>query len=140
MNIPDDQLLQLLLLANAVLLAAAAVALGRFCRRFERMTHFWQSPTGAAIADKASQHERQQLLVNLRLERQLSGLRDKIDVLANAEPNANLAPQQLPIDNAIRMAKNGASIEELTRTCGLNIGEARLMQKLHREVAQVEAH
>lgn len=140
MNIPDDQLLQLLLLANAVLLAAAAIAVGRFCSRFERMTRFWQSPTGAAIADKASQQERHQLLVNLRLEKQLCGLQDKIDALADAEQSANLRPQQLPIDNAIRMAKNGASIDELTRTCGLNIGEARLMQKLHRETAQLDTH
>ena len=140
MNIPDDQFLQLLLLANAILLTAAAIAVGRFCWRFERMTRFWRSPTGAAIADKAGQHERQQMLVNLRLERQLSGLQEKIDGLADVKPNANPSMQQLPIDNAIRMARNGASVEELTRTCGLNIGEARLMQKLHRESAQVNAH
>ena len=140
MNIPDDQFLQLLLVANAILLALAAIAVGRFCWRFERMTRFWHSPTGAAIADKAAQHERQQILVNLRLERQLSGLQEKIDALAEVQPGQNAARQQLPIDNAIRMAKNGASIEELTRTCGLNIGEARLMQKLHRETVRVDAH
>ena len=140
MNIPDDQFLQLLLLANAILLTVASIAVGRFCLRFERMTRFWHSPTGAAIADKAAQHERQHILVNLRLENQLSGLQEKIDALADVKPGVNSAPHQLPIDNAIRMAKNGASIEELTRTCGLNIGEARLMQKLHREVAQVNAH
>ena len=138
MNIPDDQFLQLLLLANAILLAVAAIAIGRFCWRFERMTRFWHSPTGAAIADKAAQHERQQILVNLRLERQLSGLQEKIDALADVKPGTTTAPQPLPIDNAIRMARNGASIEELTRSCGLNIGEARLMQKLHREAAQVD--
>jgi hypothetical protein len=31
----------------------------------------------------------------------------------------------------MRMAKLGASIDDLTRNCGLNIGEAQLMQKLH---------
>lgn len=140
MNIPDDQFLQFLIVANAVLLAAGAIAVGRFCWRFERMTRFWHSPTGAAIADKAAQHERQQILAVLRLERQLAGLQQKIETLADVKPSVNAAPQQLPIDNAIRMAKNGASIEELTRTCGLNIGEARLMQKLHREVAEVNAY
>ena len=41
------------------------------------------------------------------------------------------APIQLPIDNAIRMAKQGASVADLTRSCGLNLGEAELMKKLH---------
>jgi len=38
---------------------------------------------------------------------------------------------RLPIENAVRMAKHGASIEDLMRSCGLNIGEAQLMRKLH---------
>jgi len=29
------------------------------------------------------------------------------------------------------MARLGASVEELAKSCGLNIGEAHLMQKLH---------
>ena len=45
------------------------------------------------------------------------------------EPNDG--ESRLPIENAVRMAKHGASIEELVRGCGLNIGEAQLMRKLH---------
>ena len=44
----------------------------------------------------------------------------------------------LPIENAVRMARHGASIDELVRNCGLNIGEARLMQKLHSKAAAAQ--
>jgi hypothetical protein len=58
----------------------------------------------------------------------------KNSVKQQAPPQpAPVAPvtKVVPLENALRMAKNGASIEDLTRNCGLNIGEARLMQKLH---------
>lgn len=139
MNILESYALYLLLASNAMLVAAAAIAVIRFRRQCLRLQHFWNSPTGAALADKSSEQERQQLLVNMRLDRRLSDLQQKLQAIA-APDRGKSAPseRQLPIDNAIRMAKSGASVDELTRNCGLNIGEARLMQKMHAKSLSTE--
>ncbi|MDH3747793.1 MAG: DUF2802 domain-containing protein [Gammaproteobacteria bacterium] len=132
MNILESYALYLLIVSNALLAAAAAIAVIRFRRQCLRLEHFWNSPTGAALADKASEQERQQLLVNKRLDRRLSDVQKKLRTITATERNSSApSERQLPIDNAIRMAKNGASVEELTRNCGLNIGEAQLMLKMH---------
>jgi hypothetical protein len=39
--------------------------------------------------------------------------------------------REFPMEHAARLAKSGASVDELTRNCGLNIGEARLVRRLH---------
>lgn len=141
MNISESHLLTLLLLANGLLLAIAAIAIARFCREFGRMRRFWSSPTGAAISDSAEQQERQQLLVNLRLERRLNHMQQKIEALGTAAPQASAESQRLlPIDNAIRMAKSGASVEDLTKSCGLNIGEATLMRTMHSPPPSAQAN
>ena len=57
------------------------------------------------------------------------------------QPQAQPLDTNLPIENAVRMARHGASIDDLVRSCGLNIGEAQLMQKLHGKAqAQLQAH
>ena len=68
----------------------------------------------------------------IRLEQDLSDLQTSVNALAD-RPRKQTAPvaQPLPIDHAVRMIRNGASIEDLTQTCGLNIGEARLLTKMH---------
>lgn len=132
MNILEGYVIYLLLGSNAILAAAAGIAVVRFRRQCLRLEHFWNSPTGAALAEQATEQERQQLLVNMRLDRRLSDLQKKLQTLTVTErSNSAPSPRQLPIDNALRMAKSGASVEELTRNCGLNIGEAELMQKMH---------
>ena len=133
MNIDNSISIYLLLCANAVLLSAAAIAIVRFQKQCERLERFWNSPTGAALADQKSDQVRMQMLSTLRLERRLAQLQGKVDSLVTT-PEQNVPPpvtQQLPIENAIRMAKGGASVDELTRACGLNIGEARLLHKMH---------
>lgn len=141
MNLPEIYYLYTLLTATAVLLAVAIIAISRFGRQCRRLEQFWNSPTGAAIADTSRPQDRQQLLINLRLERQLGQLQAKIDSLgADSPSSAGNAKRQLPIDNAIRMAKNGASVDELTRSCGLNVGEARLMIRLHGKSASARHH
>ena len=71
-------------------------------------------------------------LDNLRIERRIADLQRVVKTLADGDRELQ-APVQpiLPIENAVRMARQGASIEDLKRSCGLNVGEARLMQKLH---------
>jgi len=133
MNLYDSISIYLLLFANAVLLSAASIAIVRFRKQCERLESFWNSPTGAAIADQKSDQDRMQFLSTMRLERRLAQLQGKVDSLVTAPEKSAPPPatRQLPIENAIRMAKGGASVDELTRTCGLNIGEARLLQKMH---------
>ena len=132
MNIPDSTTLCLLLVANAALLAAVGIAVVRFekqCHRFER---FWNSPTGAAIANDMPERVIPRTAVNPRLEQRVRELQSVVKTLANKEQH--LPPPvdaNLPIENAVRMARHGASIDELVRSCGLNIGEAQLMRKLH---------
>lgn len=40
------------------------------------------------------------------------------------------------MDHAARLARGGASVDELTRNCGLNIGEASLMRRLHGHIGR----
>lgn len=43
-------------------------------------------------------------------------------------------------DEAIRLARGGASVEEIVQTCGLNRGEAELVVALHGRPAHQQAH
>lgn len=135
MTIDYSMTLYLLLFANAALASAAVIAILRFQKRSERLEKFWSSPTGAAIADQQSTDiDRSLALSTLRLERRLVQLQATLDGLAASPGDSEPQPppaQQLPIENAIRMARSGASVEDLSRSCGLNIGEARLLKKMH---------
>jgi len=137
MNIAELYVYEILLLSNAILLAAAVVAVQRFRRQCDRLERFWNSPTGTAIADRKADKDRLQLVTTMRLEKHVAELHEKVAKLA-ATPARQSAPavvRQLPIENAVRLAKTGASAEDLTRTCGLNIGEARLLAKMHGSAA-----
>lgn len=125
-------LVYLLMMSNALLLSAACVVLIRFERRSRRMEQFWSSPTGAALTDADLNNGEEQTKTMQRLEKRMDELQRAVkvtDISKHRPPPA--VERNLPIENAMRMAKLGASIEELTRSCGLNIGEAQLMQKLH---------
>ena len=138
---------EILLLCNALLLAIALLLIVRFRRDARAFMSFWYSPVGASLAGAqeglpASESagpdsgERRRLAdTTTRLEQQLLMLRrDMHRQTALSVPGAESAPsggQSLPIENAVRMARHGASVEELTRSCGLSLGEASLMLKLH---------
>lgn len=138
-----------LLLANGVLLAIACYAIVRFERRCKEIEAFWASPTGLALADTSDadtsdKESQNQLRQTQRLEQRVGELQRAVGVLALREKQAGETTEQpvernLPLENAVRMARNGASIEDLTRSCGLNIGEAQLMQKLHRQANSAAA-
>lgn len=128
----DDLFLYLLLLSNAVVLILAVVAIIRFERRWQRIDSFWDSPTGVALSEASDEEMREQTRATLQLERRLSELQravKRIQSRATDEPTP--VERKLPIDNAVRMARSGASVEDLTRNCGLSVGEARLMKRLH---------
>ena len=123
--------LYFLLIANAALLAAAGLAMSRCRRQLERFEQFWSSPTGAALANY-SPDEPTQASAMLHLERRVTDLQEELGKM-RTEGRYDV-PQEgtrWPIENAVQMARHGASIEELVRSCGLNIGEAQLMRKLH---------
>lgn len=125
-------LISLLLVSNAVLLAIAAVAVIRFELRWQRIESFWDSPTGAVLADDADEDLRAQTKATRRLEQRVVELQRTISLLDLKAPDQPPPVEhKLPIENAVRMARLGASVEDLTRNCGLNPGEARLLTKLH---------
>ena len=117
-----------LIVSNAFLVFGAAIAVLRFERLVKRNQQFWGSPTGTALrAQKNSD-----AVLSGFLERRLAMLHDEIEKLANQKVTAvTTQPAELPFDYAVRMAKQGASVEDLVRTSGLNKAEARLMWRLH---------
>lgn len=128
----ESYFLYLLLASNVALLAITSVALLRFERRWARIDEFWDSPTGAAVAESGDEGTRQQMQATRRLEQRLGELQRTVKVMDLKVPKQPPEIERnLPIENAVRMARLGASIDDLTRNCGLNIGEARLMQRLH---------
>ncbi len=129
--------LYVLLSANAVLLAIASLAVLRFEYRWKRIEQFWDSPTGAALGDAADDEMLAQIEATRSLEKRLGELQRTVKIMdMNSPKETPSVERNLPIENAIRMARSGASVEDLTRTCGLNVGEARLMQKLHGQASK----
>lgn len=128
----DYFFLYLLLASNALLLAIAAIAVIRFEWRWQRIESFWDSPTGSALIDATDDEIREQSKATRRLEQRLSELQRTLTFRVSKAPDELLPIERnLPIENAVRMARSGASVVDLTRNCGLNVGEARLMKRLH---------
>ncbi len=126
----------LLIVSNAAMLAIACFCFTRFDRRCRQIEEFWASPTGTAISDDNHDDSQEQMRLTQRLEERVGELQRTVKVMEikKSRPSQTTsAPigRNLPIENAVRMARSGASIDDLTKSCGLNIGEARLMQKLH---------
>ena len=129
-------LIYLLLISNLLLVSAVGLAVVRFLRRCDEIERFWDSPTGNALSDGNATGVDLQLAK--RLEKRVDDLHRVVTMMAANDSgkaslekaNAHLATV-LPLENAVRMAQQGASVEDLTRSCGLNIGEAKLMRKLH---------
>lgn len=134
MNIFDSEIAYLVVVANAVLLTAASLAILKFTHQSRKLLEFWRSPTGTAVAAETAESAAVIRLLKMaaRLERRVADLQTQVERLSR-RPEKTVQPnvRPLPIDNAARMARSGASVEELTRTCGLNLGEARLLRQLH---------
>ena len=132
MNITEPLSIYLLLISNALLAAAACIAIMRFQRFFKHLQQFWHTPVGASLLSQQEDEIRRSLRTTRRLDERVNEMQRAIKTIATRDiGNGGSAERALPIDNAVRMIKHGASVEDLTRTCGLNVGEARLLQKLH---------
>ena len=117
-----------LIVCNALLLAAATIAVLRLQQYIERSAAFWDSPTGASLQSTTETGGESIRYV----EQRLRDLQERIDELARRDQSVRgSAVQDLPIDNAVRMVREGAGIDDLRRSCGLNTGEAQLLIKLH---------
>jgi hypothetical protein len=128
----NDEILTLytLVCSTGLLLAAACIAILRFQKKALEAQAFWNSPTGAVIQldDDNSQKIRER-----HLEARLAELQKMVDELSRRDRVTQLPTpiSALPFENAMRMARQGASIEDLTRSCGLSLGEARLIHRMH---------
>ena len=128
MTINDTYMLYALLVSNAFLLGAATIAVLRLQNLVRDSESFWNSPTGAAIQRKNNSSAQLTGIVDQRissLQRVIDRLSER-DRLAHSQKSGDLL-----FNNAVRMAKRGASLDDLTRSCGLSTGEARLMMRVH---------
>lgn len=126
----------LLIVSNAVMLALACFCFTRFDRRCRQIEEFWVSPTGSAISDDKDDESHEQMRLTQSLEKRVCELQRTVKVMEIKKTKPTPVPgtpveRNLPIENAVRMARLGASVGDLAKSCGLNIGEAQLMQKLH---------
>jgi hypothetical protein len=121
--------LYLLVIANAALIVAAAFAVMRVERALRDTRKFWTSPTGAAMqADRDTPPGPD----NRHLVQKIAALQLAIEDLGRRErPAAQERVVDISLQHAVRMAKRGATVEELSRDCGLNVGEAKLLRRLH---------
>lgn len=127
---------EILLGSHALLAAAAAIAVQRFRALVRRNEAFWGSPVGEQMRESAASDTDTALLGFL--EHRLNLLHERIDRLGStavAEPEPRLEPNPrypaMPFEYAVRMAKNGAGVDELIRACGLSRAEARLICRVH---------
>lgn len=123
----------LLIISNAIMLALACSLFAKFERRCLQIDEFWGSPTGNVLSGDDTDSSSEQMAIAQRLEKRVGELQRTVKVMEiqKTKPEEPPAERSLPIENAVRMAKLGASVDDLTKSCGLNIGEARLMTKLH---------
>ncbi len=128
MNFFYNDALYALILSNAVLVFGAAIALIRFERLLKRERMLWERPIDTSV----QAHSNSEAVLAGLLERRLATIHEKIDRLAKQKATT-VATQSadLPFEYAARMAKQGASIYDLTRACGLNKAQAQLIWRLH---------
>lgn len=127
MMIIDDQFaLNALILANAVLLAAVAMAILRLERQRAAAAAFWETPVGASLKAEGDNAEMRRIF-----EARFAHLEELLEKLS-ADETANASSRDaLPYRNAVRMVRHGAGIDDLTRNCGLSVSEARLLMRVH---------
>lgn len=115
-----------LLMSNALLLAAAVVAILKLQRTSQQREAFWDTPVGNSLRDQAD-HD---ALLRV-LDARFAALEASIEELAADDPPDPTGRDSLPYENAVRMVQHGATIDDLTRNCGLSNSEARLLMRVH---------
>jgi hypothetical protein len=127
--LPNPSLEVVLIALRAIMLIGAfwifALAFARWRRADERATQELHDQMQRAFAEVRSLHETIAVM-SARLEA----------MSERSEAGARLAPagpvsSQRGYDLAMRLAKNGTSVDELMGTCGLTRHEAELLTRLH---------
>jgi Protein of unknown function (DUF2802) len=131
----DDSFWQYgLLLSNALLIAAAGIAVIRIRSEMRAARAFWSSPAVSAMQPEPYDDRDLRRMVDRRITMLEKYLEHQIESRAADVPEpAVLAPHksEMPVEYAVRMARAGASADDLVRGCGLNKGEAELLMRLH---------
>lgn len=115
-------------LANVCLLGAAIMVIVRMQRVLAGKAIYSKLAAGNAIEAQVAEIDEHCRIVSERL----GEIQDQIERFNHLE-RLLIGPvsRELPMEHAARLAKGGASVDDLTRNCGLNIGEARLVRRLH---------
>ena len=68
-----------------------------------------------------------------RFEQELNGVKARQQELGSRQDKLDLAePEARTFDQAVKMVRKGASVDELVEICGLSRGEAELIAMMHR--------
>jgi hypothetical protein len=132
MNIDMIWINYLLLASNALLAGCAALAIIRAQRLTQNQESFWKSTTGAALTMQPGQEE-----LLKAIDSRITELGSQLESPRHEVENDSQATSGVPFENAVRMAKHGATMDDLTRTCGLSASEARLLMRVHGQHAQM---
>lgn len=121
-------------LANSVMLVACLWTCARTQREVQQQGNAAEIlPQLLAPAEPYDDQELRRM-VDRRLtifeERLLHTVRQQQKPVSVAAPVPPLK-NELPVEYAVRMARSGAGVDDLVRGCGLNIGEAQLLLRLH---------
>jgi Protein of unknown function (DUF2802) len=128
--LPNPSLESILLVGRATLLIGAfwvfALAFIRWRRADERQSQELYGRLERAFAELRSLHETVTVM-NARLE----SMSERAEFETRTPPVAATVGAQRGYDLATRLAKNGASPEELVASCGVTRHEAELLSRLH---------
>ncbi|HMN44402.1 MAG TPA: DUF2802 domain-containing protein [Povalibacter sp.] len=135
--LPNPSLDTLLIAGRALLLVGAfwvfALAFTRWRRADERSNAALHAKLDRAFAELRSLHETVSVM-----SARLDGMSERSEMESRLAP----AGTQRGYDVAQRLARNGASVEELIANCGITRHEAELLARLHgarHEVPQAPA-
>lgn len=127
--------LQVLLIANGLIVAAGAIAIYRLWRLASRYEAFRNSPAGAPPAEQPDSDavlcgflDHRLRLMKEDIQRSLGEQRP---VKAAELPQPPPKTAAMPFEYAVRLARQGAGIDDLVQACGLSRAEARLVHRVH---------
>jgi hypothetical protein len=128
----------LIVLRGAMLIGAFwvfALAFTRWRRADERDSLVLQAKFDQAFAELRSLHETVAVM-NARIE----AMSERAETDSRRAPPVSVLTggAQRGYDLAMRMAKNGATVEDLVSNCGITRHEAELLSRLHAAKAQPE--
>jgi len=138
--LPNPSLETVLIALRGVMLIGAfwvfALAFTRWRRADERDSQQLQARFEQAFVELRSLHETVAVM-NARIEA-MSERAETDSRRASAQVPVGAGGAQRGYDLAMRMAKNGAAVEDLVSNCGITRHEAELLTRLHATKAQPE--